>query len=140
MSEPLKEPETMEELLYMTRRTLVPKGKARAWVFRKECPRCPGVKMGKPVAKGKIKIRSSEYVCPKCDYMELKQQHEESLMCNIDYECPHCDHKGQTQVPYVRKTFQGVKSIIFHCSACDQKIGVSKKMKDPKKKKPKKKK
>jgi len=46
----LNEPESMEDVIYFTNRTLEEgKGKIKAWVYKKECPKCNIAKMGKPV-------------------------------------------------------------------------------------------
>ena len=131
----LIEPESMDECLYFSNRTLGELGKAKAWVYKKKCPECAKVKMGKPVVKGKVKIRALEYVCPECGYTEDKKEHEGSLNMEIKYVCPKCEHEGEVEVPYVRKTFQGVKSVVFICGGCGEKLAITKKMKDPKKKK-----
>ena len=68
----LEIPESMDSCLYFTNRSLDPEGQILAWVYKKECPKCKAAKMGKPVVKGKVKIRAKEYVCPKCDYTEEK--------------------------------------------------------------------
>lgn len=125
----------MNEVLYFTRRTLEPKGRVKAWAFKKECPECHSALMGKPVEKGKVKIRATEYVCPKCGYTEEKVAHENTLELSVDYVCPYCEHDGEVTIPFKRKTFQGVKSFVFVCDGCGEKIGITKKMKDPKKKK-----
>ena len=129
------EPESMNECLYFTNRTIGDLGKAKAWVYKKLCPKCGKVKMGKPIVKGKVKIRAKEYVCPECGYVEEKKEHEESLKLELKYTCPECECEGDGEAPYIWKTFEGVKSILFICDNCDKKIAVTKKMKDPKKKK-----
>lgn len=131
----LKEPENMNECLYFTNRTIRDLGKAKAWVYKKICPKCEKVIMGKPVEKGKVRIRAKEYVCPACGYVEEKKEHEESLKLELKYVCPECEHEGEAEAPYIWKTFKGVKSILFNCGECDENIGITKKMKDPKKKK-----
>ncbi len=131
----LKEPESMEEVVYFTRRSLEPKGKLKAWAFKKECPECHKALMGKPVEKGKVKIRATEYVCPNCGYSEPKAEHEATLEVSVKYTCPHCEHEGETTIPFKRKTWQGVKAFVFTCDGCGEKIGITKKMKEPKKKK-----
>lgn len=129
----MKEPESMEECIYFTRRVLKPKGKIMAWVFKKKCSEC-GKLIGKPVdpKTGKVKIRAKEYVC-ECGFTQEKQAYEESLTCNIKYECPHCGKEGETQVPFKRKKFKGVDAIIFQCEGCGEKIPITKKMANPKK-------
>lgn len=134
-----KQPESMDECLYFTNRTLGEKGHAIAWVFRKECPRCKKAIMGKPVEKGKVKTRAKEYVCPECGYTEDKKEHEESLNLEIEYVCPECGHSGDTETAYKRKSFKGVPAFVFECQGCGAKLGITKKMKAPKKKKAKKK-
>lgn len=135
----LRQPKSMEECVYFTRRVME-KGKAVAWVFREECPACHKALMGKPINKktGRAKVRSTEYVCPQCNHTVPKQEYEDTLVCNIEYVCPHCGHDGETQVPFKRKKYKGVDSVIFLCEECNEKIPITKKMKEPKKPKPKK--
>jgi len=130
-----KEPESMDDLVYFTRRKLDPKGSIIAWADKIECPKCHKAKMGKPIEKGKVKIRATKYVCPACGYAEEKKEHEEKLSVCIDYECPNCSNKGITQTPYKRKTWKGVPAFVFECEKCHEKIGITKKMKAPKEKK-----
>ncbi len=125
----LKRPEGMNEVVYFTRRTLGDKGKIMAWALKKTCDKCSNALMGKPVEKGKVKIRAKEYVCPSCGNVEEKLEHEKKLEVSVDYTCPHCEHKGEATTPYQRKTFKGAKSFIFNCGNCQEKIGISKKMK-----------
>ncbi len=127
------EPESMDELIYFTRRA-VGKGKVMAWVYKKECPKCKKAKMGKPVEKGKVKIRAKEYICPECGFIEEKDEHEESLMLEAKYTCPHCGKDGEGTTQYKRKSFEGVKSYIVVCQHCSGKIAITKKMKEGKKK------
>lgn len=129
----LKKPESMDEVIYFTRRTLEPKGRVTAWAFKKECPKCKKALMGKPVESGKVRIRATEYVCPACGYTETKAEHEKSLEVCAEYECPACGKTGEATTPYVRKTFQGVKAFVIACGSCGEKIGITKKMKAPKK-------
>jgi len=130
-----KQPESMDECVYFTRRALGEKGHATAWVMRQTCSSCKKALMGKPVVKGKIKIRAPIYVCPACGHEETKEVHEEGLTADIDYTCPECNHTGHATTPYKRKKLQGVESFVFNCESCDTTLGVSKKMKKPKKKK-----
>ena len=129
------QPEGMDEVVYFTRRTLEPKGRVMAWAPKKECPKCKKALMGKPVEKGKVKIRATEYVCPECNYSEEKADHEKDLHVCAEYTCPHCDHEGIAEMPYKRKTFKGVKAFVFQCEECNEKIGITKRMSEPKKKK-----
>lgn len=131
----LKQPESMEEVVYYTRRTLEPKGRITAWAFKIECPKCKKAQMGKPVEKGKVKIRAKEYVCPACGYTEEKKVHEDKLTVSVEYTCPYCDYVGEAQTPFKRKTWHGVKAYVFECGGCKEKIGITKRMSAPKKKK-----
>lgn len=128
-----KMPNSMDECLYFSRRTLDPDGKAVAWVEKKDCPKCGKAKMGKPVEKGSVKIRAKEYVCPECGFTEEKKEHEESCEVKIIYTCPYCKHEGETTTPYKRKKFEGADAFVFECQKCKKKIGITKKMKDTKK-------
>ncbi|NQU99013.1 hypothetical protein HQ533_06135 [Candidatus Woesearchaeota archaeon] len=126
----LKFPESMDECVYFTRRT-IDNGKAMAWVFKEECPKCHKALMGKPKDEktGKAKIRAKEYVCPACNHTVEKIEYEETLTCNIQYTCPECMKPGEIQVPFIRKSIKGAKAVIFNCEKCDAKIAVTKKMK-----------
>jgi len=136
----LKEPESMNDLVYFTRRA-VGDGKVMAWVYKKNCPECNKEKMGKPVDKktGKVKTRSDKYVCGSCGYEVPKKEYEESLECEIKYTCPSCKHDGDIAVPFKRKRVQlkdaktgkkkAVDAIVFNCEKCDEKILITKKMK-----------
>lgn len=129
----------MDECVYFTRRA-VDGGKVMAWVFRQPCPKCEKGVMGKPLDEktGRARIRANEYVCPECKYTVEKEEHEDTLTCCIKYTCQSCKHEGETEVPYKRKSWQGVKAIVYTCDGCKAKWGVTKKMKAPKKKKGKK--
>lgn len=130
----MREAKSMEECIYFTNRSLDGDGHVKAWVFKATCPKCKKGSMGKPVEKGKIKIRANEYVCPECGYSEEKSEHEEKLELNIIYTCPYCGHEGETTIGYNRKRFEGVPAYVFVCQACNEKIGITKKMKKGKKK------
>jgi predicted RNA-binding Zn-ribbon protein involved in translation (DUF1610 family) len=132
----LKMPNSMDECLYFTNRTLGD-GWIKAWVYKKECPKCGKEVMGKPVDEktGKVKIRAKEYVCPECGHTETKKDHEEALDLEIMYKCPFCGHEGEATTKYKRRTYKGVKAFVFKCGKCNEKIGITKKMKEPKKKK-----
>ncbi len=128
-------PESMDECIYFTRRA--DKGKIIAWVKKQPCPKCNKGLMGKPVDEktGRPKIRAKEYICPECGNTVEKSEYEDTLNCEIQYTCEHCGKTGEAVAPYTRKTFQGVKAIVFQCEHCNEKIGITKKMKAPKKKK-----
>lgn len=131
----LKKPNSVGECIYFTNRTMGD-GRAMAWVFRKECPKCKKGIMGKPMKKnGKTDKKADHYDCYSCGYSESNEQVENSLMVNIDYKCPHCGNESDTTTEYRRKTFEGVQSYVFECQKCHKKIGLTKKMKETKKKK-----
>lgn len=124
----LKIPESMEECLYFTNRS-IGNGHVLAWVYRKECPKCKKAQMGKPVEKGKVKTRAAYYECPACGYTEEKKEHEESLTIEAQYTCPHCGKEGRSTGEYKRKKYKGVDSYIVVCQHCGEKIPVTKKLK-----------
>lgn len=126
----LQLPESMEELVYWTSRSMG-EGKIKAWVYREDCPECGKVKMSKPLNEktGKPKIRAKYYECPECHHKADKQEYEETLTANIIYTCPHCKHSSDIQVPFIRKKYKGVVAILFQCENCNEKIPVTKKMK-----------
>jgi predicted RNA-binding Zn-ribbon protein involved in translation (DUF1610 family) len=125
----LKEPQSVEECVYFTNRTLQPAGHVRAWVYKIDCPECGKAKMGKPVVKGKVLIRAKEFACPECGHTESKEEHEPKLTVEVKYTCPYCTKSGETTTAYKRKTFDGAPSYVFECVDCGKKIGISKKMK-----------
>jgi DNA-directed RNA polymerase subunit M/transcription elongation factor TFIIS len=129
-----KKPESVEECVYFTNR-IIGDGRATAWVFRKECPKCRGI-MGKPQKKnGKIDKKADHYACYSCGYKEGNEKAENSLLINVEYKCPHCGNEGETTTEYQRKSFEGVPSYVFECQKCKKKIGLTKKLKETKKKK-----
>ena len=129
----LKKPNSMEECLYFTNRS-IGSGRATAWVFRKECPKCKGI-MGKPMKKGgKVDKKAEHYVCYSCSHVESNEQVENSLMINVEYKCPHCGNEGGTTTEYKRRSFESVPSFVFECQQCHNKIGLTKKLKGTKKK------
>ncbi len=123
----LQQPKSVEECLYFSRRKLGEKGKVVAWAFRKECPKCHKALMKKP------NKRAAEYVCPECGYSEPKTEHEAGIVLNVEYVCPECGHAGETTTEYKRKTWRGVKAYVFTCANCKAKLGITKKLADPKK-------
>ncbi|MFH1400416.1 MAG: hypothetical protein ABIH41_02760 [Nanoarchaeota archaeon] len=126
-------PDSMDECVYFTRRKLGEKGQAVAWVLRQSCPKCKKALMGKPREKGKVKIRSTEYVCPECKYTVEKEEYEPTLTAAIQFTCPSCGKKGEKEISYQRKSIQGVQTLRVTCD-CGENIDVTKKMKAPKKK------
>ncbi len=128
-----REPESMEELVYFTNRTVENNGKIKAWAYKLKCPECKKGIMGKPVEKGKVKVRAKEYVCNNCGYTESKAEHEKKLIIEIKYTCPYCGNSGEATTEYKRKTWHGVPSYVFMCSKCGKSIGITKKMKSKKK-------
>ncbi|MBD3163663.1 hypothetical protein GF323_00515 [Candidatus Woesearchaeota archaeon] len=126
-------PESMDECFYFTRRSLDNGGNAVAWVLKPDCPECSKAKMGKPVEKGKVKIRAKEYACPECGYNVSKEEFEPTLTMNVQYKCPYCGNEGEATTDYKRKNFKGVPSYVFRCGQCGGEIGLTKKMKATKK-------
>ena len=131
---PLKKPSSVQECVYFTNR-IMGSGRAMAWVFRKECPKCKEGIMGKPQKKhGKIDKKADHYVCYSCGYKESNEQVENSLVLNVEYKCPYCGHEGEATSDYKRKTFEGMPSYVFECQKCRKKSGLTKKLKEGKKK------
>ena len=126
-------PNSMEECIYFTNRS-IGNGNLIAWVYRKDCPKCKKVKMGKPVVKGKVKTRADYYECPACKYKEDKKEHEESLTLEAQYTCPECGKEGESTGQYKRKKFKGVDSYVVECEHCGAQIPITKKLKEIKKK------
>ena len=128
-------PESMEECFYFTNRKIEEKGNAISWVLKPMCPKCRKAKMGKPVNEktGKVKSRAKEYVCPECKYTVDKEEFEATLTMEIEYICPYCGNEGEATTDYKLKSFKGTKAYIFTCEKCNEKIGITKKMKAPKK-------
>ena len=131
----LTPPETMDGCLYFTNRVLDPQGNLLAWVHKEECSACHKAKMGKPVVKGKVKIRAKEYECPECGHTEEKTEHEESCTLHAVYTCPACGKDGEGSTPYKRKSYKGVQAFLIECQHCQEKIPITKKLKAIKKKK-----
>lgn len=126
----LKKPESMDECVYFTQRD-VGKGEATVWVPKQPCPKCKKAMMGKPRdAKGKVKTRATEYVCPKCAYKVEKQAYEDSLMAYAEYKCPSCASQGEAETPYKRKNIEGIPTLRFQCSKCNANIDITKKLKE----------
>ena len=125
----IKIPDSMEQLIYWTSRK-VGSGYVKAWAYKEDCPECGKAKMGKPVGKnGKVKIRAKYYVCSECGHEVEKVEYEETLTAQVMYTCPHCSHKGEAEIPFIRRTYKKVKSLVFECSKCKEKIPITKKMK-----------
>ncbi len=131
----LKQPESMDECIYFTQRSLENgKGSVRVWVFKQACPECRKAIMGKPRdKKGKVRVRAKEYVCPGCGYTLEKKAYEESSTANAEYTCPACGHSGEAQAPFKRKSIEGIPTLRFQCSKCKANIDVTKKLKEKKK-------
>jgi ssDNA-binding Zn-finger/Zn-ribbon topoisomerase 1 len=134
MNMALKKPNSMEECLYFTNRS-IGDGFATAWVYRGICPKCTTPTVGKPIKKnGKVDKKADVYECSTCKYQEPNEETEAKLKVEIQYKCPHCGNEGETTTEYARKTFEGVPSYVFECGKCNKKIGITKKMKKSKKK------
>lgn len=129
---PFKTPESLEECVYFTNRS-IGQGHVLAWVYRKLCPKCQKAKMGKPVVKGKVQLRAAFYQCPNCSYQEEKKAHEESLKIEAQLTCPECSKEGETTAEYKRKNYKGVPSYLLTCPHCGANIPLTKKLKGFKK-------
>lgn len=133
------EPESMDELVYFTNRSLGEAGEGYiiCWVKREKCPKCKVGMMAKPKdpKTGKPKIRATEYVCPECSFSMEKKAHEASLKAQANYKCPECGNENCAEVPFTRKKIQGVDTLRFNCGKCKANIDVTKKMKAKKMKK-----
>jgi len=135
------EPSSMEGLVYFTRRKLGEAGRATAWVYKEDCPKCKKEKMGKPVdpKTKKVKSRSKEYVCKACGYTIAKDVHEPTLTMEAKYTCPHCKKEGEASGPFVRKSVKifnvqkqkkvSTKAVRLKCQHCDGDIDITQKMK-----------
>jgi len=126
----VKEPESMDELIYYTNRDLDNGGEVMCWVKKQKCPKCGKGLMGKPLDSktGKPKIRAKEYVCPECGYTAEKEAYEETLTAEAKYTCPHCKKKGEASAPFKRKKVKGVETLRLKCQHCGGNIDVTKKM------------
>ena len=136
----LKQPESMDQLIYLTNRTLG-EGKIMAWVCRQDCPKCRKAKMGKPLdpKTKKPKIRAKDYECPACGHSEEKEAYEDTLTCDILYTCPFCKKAGEASVPFQRRKVQrlneesgkkeAVDVVRFTCGSCGKPLDITKKMK-----------
>lgn len=130
----LEKPNSVEECIYFTNR-IIGDGRATAWVFRKECPKCKKDELRKPSTKsGKPDKKSPIFVCKSCRYEEKNEDVEKDLIINVEYKCPHCGNESETTAEYKRKSFEGVQSYVFECGKCSKKIGLTKKLKETKKK------
>jgi len=125
----VKEPESMDDLLYFTRRKLDNDGWVHAWVWRPKSPAGNPMGKEKDSKTGRPKVRSKMLVDPKTGY-EISID-DVNLQVEIKYKSPHDGSEGETTVPFKWKTYQGVKSIVFTDKA-GNKIPITKKMKTPK--------
>lgn len=128
----LKKPESMEGLVYFTRRSIDDKGKIMVWVYRQKCPKCGKEIMGKPKdpKTGEAKTRAKEYQCAECGFTEGKEDYESKLQAEAEYICPKCGFTGEQVIPFKRKKVKGVDALKFTCEKCSADILVTKKMKD----------
>ncbi|MFT4250264.1 MAG: hypothetical protein ACMXYD_02805 [Candidatus Woesearchaeota archaeon] len=127
-------PDSMDDLLYFTNRKLPDGTKIIAYVERKTCPECGKAQMGKPINEktGRPKIRSPIYTCPECGYEEKKQAHEDSCEVTIQYTNPEGTEMKTTTASYKRKTWKGMKAIVFHNDFLDERYGITNRMKTKK--------
>ena len=130
----LKEPESMDEVIYYTNRDLNDGGEVLCWVRKGPCPECGKGLMGKPRDEktGKVKIRAKEYICPECGHTVEKKEYEETLTAEAKYTCPHCKKQGEATAPFKRKKIQKVETLRMQCQHCGGNIDVTKKMAEKK--------
>lgn len=134
---PLKIPNSMDECFYFTNRVIEGgKGTIMAWVYRPDCPKCKKAKLGKPVdpKTGKVRKKAEIYECPACKYTVNADEYDQTLFVEIIYKCPCCGNESEAKTEFKRKKFMGVDAYVFECSKCKKKIGITKKMKEIKKK------
>ena len=132
----LKIPDSMDECLYFTNRSLENEGRAIAWVYRPLCPKCGKGRMGKPINKrGKPDKKAPIFECPQCHHQLPNEEVDKIVQVEVDYKCPKCGNESQAATEYKRKSFQGVPAFVFECGKCSEKIGITKKLKEAKKKK-----
>ena len=130
----LKKPNSMEECLYFTNRS-IGEGFIVAWVYRPLCQKCKKGRMGKPIKKnGKPDKKSPNYECTECKLQKTNEEMESLLKVEVEYKCPHCSNEGFATTEYKRKNFEGVPSYVFACEKCGKNIGITKKLKITKKK------
>ena len=128
------EPESMDDLIYFTNRTLEDNGRIRAWVYKQDCPKCGKARMGKPKDEktGKPKIRAKEYACEACGHNVEKTEYEETLTAEAKYTCPECNKEGEATTLFKRKKVDKIDTLQFTCEHCGAKLNVTKKMKEKK--------
>jgi len=134
----ITKPDSMDGCLYFTSRA-IGEGYLTAWAYRPECPSCKKGRMGKPLTKtGKPDKKADFYECPECEHKIPIDEMDELLKLQVEYDCPHCHNEGMAETDYKRQSFKGVQAYVFLCEKCGEKIPVTKKLKEIKKKKPKK--
>jgi len=137
----VKIPNSMDELVYFTKRTYGDVGRATAWAYRGLCPKCKKGFMGKPVdpKTKKAKIRALEYECPECGHTEEKEAYEAGLMIEATYTCKKCKKSGEITIPFKRKNvkvedeetgkIKSCPAFVFPCAHCQERIVITRKMK-----------
>lgn len=130
----LKQPESINELVYLTRREIGENGKIMVWVYKQKCPKCGKGIMGKPKdSRGKVLMRAKEYQCPECKYTAEQKGYEETLKAEAIYTCQSCGYEGEAVIPFKRKKIKGTDALRFNCGKCNAEMLVTKKMKEVKK-------
>ncbi|HLD87292.1 MAG TPA: hypothetical protein VJB12_04465 [Candidatus Nanoarchaeia archaeon] len=126
----LQKPQSMDECFYFSNRVLGD-GKVMAWAMRPLCTKCGKGLLGKPIKKnGKPDKKAPGYECPLCKHPETDESLSTSMMVSVEYICPKCRHSGETTTPYKRVKFQGVAAFVFQCQKCNEKIPITKKLKE----------
>ncbi len=127
----IEEPESMENLMYVTNRRLGD-GKIMAWTYRVDCPECDEEYLTKPSKKtGKgPNTRAKKYTCDNCGFEMPEEDVRDAAVLQAKYTCPHCGEKGTAETDYKREKYKGTKAYIFTCEHCDEEIPLTKKMKE----------
>jgi predicted RNA-binding Zn-ribbon protein involved in translation (DUF1610 family) len=137
----VKIPNSMDELVYFTKRTYGDVGRVTAWAHKSLCPKCKKGMMGKPLdpKTKRPKIRALEYECPECGHTIEKKAYEDTLTLEATYTCKKCKKTGEVSMPFKRKStkvtneetgkISSCPAFVFPCEHCQDKIVITKKMK-----------
>ena len=123
-------PKNMDECVYFTNRKLSDGTRIIAFARKTPCTKCKKGLMGKPREKGKVKMRSQEYVCPECGHSVPKEDYEDSLELEIEYTDSAGKERKEARVPFKRKSWQGMKAFVFVNEFTGEKQGITKRLKE----------
>lgn len=124
-------PQQMDDLLYFSNRRLPSGIRMIAWVEKITCEGCKKALMGKPVDEktGKVKIRSSIFVCPECGREEKKAVHTKKLTMQVRYTDETGKEWKKAETEYKLRTWQGMKAYVFDNEFTGKPMGVTKRLK-----------